>query len=1080
MKQEAVAIYTQNVYALDRGPTMDTARRAENRPRSQETQRPRQQANREQVVQFARREEVDREVRKGFAELQREQERERLSQTRQQVTPQARREPVDQPLPIAPPLPPEAYFPQVPPNLTYDAQEFCEEAEGKPLDFLETSFLTRHYVRLKRKTGSLASIFLSLIRNELLGRTVDITLLDHAAETLPQIQEERIRPERWQRPPIIAGAQDHDPELPLEGINNGDLQRILNRVNIWVRTIGRYNPRVLEQAQEEILRLHENVPQAEIETAARRIHTAQSLLEARARERELEKGGWYGQVGLEDADRELIKEDIGSLVNRAQRETLEGKDLKGDNIDRLFNRMFRKIDTSSKKPFETAFGNAGSIEHTEFMNVLYGEREDAKNDIDRVRADTQALNRARVRYDTIQRLIYKYDQEYDMREILHNAYYIAASEREFKDFAGFCANFASEYADLAFVGKPEVESAMRVREQVLYQIKRQNNGWIPHELVAIDPKSQNNQWERQTEVLMEEMNSKLLFGRRLNQWEMERALALSRGFGMVLLRYPGIVAECELPANPEQFQSQRSMPWERIAWELNPMDHLIKRFNMGREVMAAFSYNRARKAGWKPWNQDELKQTLAFHAVTGTVHLGEDSTRGVDRHNVFKIGGPLEHTGWRMYTSALQQDMRELRPLLDKDPGLATKLLFNHYRTGDLADYRDQFLRERADLPDDQLQKAWKEEKERYTKEHDIKTEWSSQDREDLQKAADRIPHVMLRIITDKSYQLASSEQKEAILREIFGNDYAPPGSPGYKRFQEIYTQIETDLTYAKENLMKRRRRAIDEGESGMSRFIRGTEETPPEDRLMDDDFEVIAGDDPTGERRNRMRRLHTVVKRVFAEEEDLVKRIIEKHQDRGFMFALTGEDVPWGEFAFIQTGGRGFITRKVNDSFQDKLATDEMIAMLKNIKDYTKPEQAYEQIRKVFANAEIHDYDRAQEAVMFLAEGVVRLFQKDGLTKIPIIGEIISAKNRFLRRGDSYAQTIWGRALAPAWDDDDIYNFLEMFKRILNDGSKIDELRKQVGATSIKALWARGKIGLYLAIALFLYEFTEKVVESK
>lgn len=197
---------------------MDIASRAEN----ENTKQPeKSQKLLEQALQkqLAKREEVAEEVKKAIQQLQKEQEpSEKISRTggkqTQQMVKDLKQERVEGSISKAP-LPPDAYFPEVPPSLAYEAQSFCADAGGIPLPYLETWFLTQQYIQLKRRAGSLSSTFLSSIRNELLTRTVSIPVLDEVAQNLPVSPKEKLENE-WRDHYKKKFGIDNIYNLPLE------------------------------------------------------------------------------------------------------------------------------------------------------------------------------------------------------------------------------------------------------------------------------------------------------------------------------------------------------------------------------------------------------------------------------------------------------------------------------------------------------------------------------------------------------------------------------------------------------------------------------------------------------------------------------------------------------------------------------------------------------------------------------------------------------------------------------------------------------------------------------------------------
>ncbi len=889
--------------------------------------------------------------------------------------------------------------------------------------------------------------------------------------------------------PISGGA--NGVHIQADDIQDPRIRRELERLNNFMDVNdGVHDTTLLQEADKHIGRL-EGVNPADRSNALNRIraeqvaarqHMEQEALRHKPQRNRREEESddldfhptdFYGATKLSKNEIENIPKWIEQMIKtvRDRSEAHGGDhglhavsgDLEHNDLDQLFNRMFRRVDNSPRESFEHAFGQVGSQEETEFFTQIQQYRFQLQKEHKHEESGV------------VEQIIHKYEVEKSARSTLHNAYYIADSGREMKDFVGFIATFASEYADAAFQNAPEVEAAVRVREQVLFQIKRENNGFIPHSVIAFNPKIYGSEFDHRAKAMMRTMNGKKLFGDILGEWKIDRALELSRGLGMVTWRYLEIVAECPLPDINGSNKAQQSIPWELITWDMNPMDHKVKRYRIGRQMQSILIAGGTRtKQGM--WDKNELSGALEQYEISKNIDESSGFVSGMDRNNLFKIGGPFTHTGWRTFVAAMDENMEGLEPMLENDPGVAIKLLFNRYHDHDQVKERDAFLKSPgvAGLSTAETKRLWDEEKER-TKDA-ANERWSDDDANAFKSTTARIPHVMLRLITDPGYKLLDPEERTKLMRDIFGDRVNQPG------FQEYYSNVETQLTIAKEGLLKRRREYIAEKER-REKAHESLEGLVFKNRLVDDpddpddDFKLITDDGL----RDQAITLHRVMTDRMDNDDTLVEKIIEKHKARGFMFAITAEDIPWGEFAYRKTGGRGFFTRKANDNMADKGATDELMNILKNIKQFKKPEQIYESIYKMFMAAETHDLDRAQDAVIFVLKGIIRVYQKDGILKIPILGDLESARRQATGQyeGDSLAQDFYGRSIAPAWDDDAIYNLISMFQPIL-EKDQIEALRKEVGATLGKALWAKSKLAIYLGLITFMLEFFNKLTKTK
>ncbi len=920
-------------------------------------------------------------------------------------------------------------------------------------------------------------IYNRLLTEELRKRDIDTVGLfhqlnqkiDEAGFTLRGVGAAPLTDERYDQPSLAAIVTEINSEAERLGENRS------------------LNPEYLMVQRERVQRLIDNatipviaIPQAHelINTLNERINI-ENEREGQQRERQQIEGGHIRvetigdrsvrrQLGLQHErmllleEKQAMRNAIDEIYTRAHGVPKELAE--HEALDELFNRMFEYADQGLREEFRQAFG-IGEREKEIFKQELSNMIDEYRKELEKA-PDANSRNMWRDKAAIVGKFQDKYDVEFTTRELLHNAFYIVETEREFEDFAKFVKNFQSGFADQAFLNAPEVETALRIREQVLYELRREHGGYLPPELVTYNTGKGETEWEKRTKELMDKLNEKGFFsptGQHVKEWKIHRALSLSRGLGMVLLRFPEIVAEGMLPSPVGDWQAQASLPWEKIVWDLNPLDHKVKRYEFGHGSQAILYAARHRtKKGL--WNQDELKHVLKQDAVSVLGTFGDDE-RIADMRNLFRTGGPVSHTGWRGYLAALKEDRSALKDNLKRNPGLAMSNIFNRYETNGLGQKRyERYLQNKQmeDLDPEKAEREWEEEVKRLEGTPEFagkKVAWERAETESWKNSSRRIPHAILRIVLDEANMLLKKPERNALIRRV---EQAAGGPIGSAHF----TEIEHALELAKEHLMKRRRDAEREHRPF----------TEDDDQLKAEDFGLIEDEHVRVQAQN----LHRVVVSEMDTNTDLLHKIFEKVDKRMFPYAVTMQDVPWSELNFAQTGPRGFFTRKVNDAESVAQADVELEKLIKHLHQFKSGEEVAAQMVAIFDKAEIYDYTRAQEAMADLAIGVIRYFEKDGITKIPILGEILGPINAIRGRGQSFAQTLGG-AHCMAWDSDDIYAFTEHLRQMfINDRGKIDMIRKETGGTLWHAIGKKTKIAFYLLGIFLSYEMVEKLISEK
>jgi len=161
-------------------------------------------------------------------------------------------------------------------------------------------------------------------------------------------------------------------------------------------------------------------------------------------------------------DRKLTEEEKEQITNAK----------KPEEIEKLFNRMFDRVDSRPQADFTTAFGTIGIFEHDEFMKTLN----------EAITENNDKGNRPRAKELTL--IVQRFANERAARETIHNAYFGVLAGADTEKMAGFIDSFNSGWADMAF-SKGGVTQAMHFYEQALLIVRESAGGFLkPVEVVG--------------------------------------------------------------------------------------------------------------------------------------------------------------------------------------------------------------------------------------------------------------------------------------------------------------------------------------------------------------------------------------------------------------------------------------------------------------------------------------------------------------------------------------------------------------------------------------------------------------------
>ena len=731
-------------------------------------------------------------------------------------------------------------------------------------------------------------------------------------------------------------------------------------------------------------------------------------------------------------------EDRGRYFNTAERRAILTN---SDERERVFEEIFIGVDANPGVQFETAMGLEPRGRLDEFYATLSHARIFDNNGNDITDLPNAVAQVAKER----ERLTREFSARGEIRRVLHNANWsVSMGGGDIDQFAQAMSTFQSEYVDLIFAD-PLVSTAMHMFEQSFQQIKAENNGRLPYEELAWDfKKGESNLENRVWDLMRKGIEAGTV--PTVSEWRLRRSIILARGFGVISLRFPEIAATARLPEETplagayEKAEKLASIYGEAVARYLDPLEHVIEKFNIGENERALlYFFLTGDKSHFE--STDQLREALKMGA-----HLEGSDKRLIDIINLWRIGGPFSQSSWRVFTS-----MKGMSPEDVQRSGLGMR----EARVG--GDLEDEVIGQENDDPN------WsgKSEKERAG---EVKTRMKNKESlkniERLDMWKDALKANPLRVM----WTLETKEpgRRMQFLREALGNIS-----------QDEVKQIEQDLMIIQENTVT----CLQLPQADPRRIVYGNAPNAPEMLKYD----IIGGNNPTPADNERQRRVRLYVEKIRQEASAsnyrIIKSFFEKTPAEGtpFPFVIGMEDIPFSDFNFINTGGRGFF-RRINDYANSVKATNELTGLILKIPTSHNIEPLIESIAKI--KEAVSNYDRriAMEILPFIEEGIIRVYDKDVLARLPGgIGAVVS-----LLKDSSFAQEAFSRE-AMSWDEGDKFNFTRhLMQNNLADKADIIKLRKRVGATyanvGVDILRTYGQ----LALLLLAYEMAKGVVPSE
>jgi hypothetical protein len=699
--------------------------------------------------------------------------------------------------------------------------------------------------------------------------------------------------------------------------------------------------------------------------------------------------------------------------------------------EHIFEEIFVGVDSNPGVDFRSALSlEAGSrldgffsiLEHAEVFDEVTGEK--ITNDASR-KADVESAK---------QRLNHEFSGRREIRRILHDANYSGAGGGDIEAFARSMETFQSEYVDLIFQD-PLVGTAMHMFEQAFQQTKADNGGQLPYEELAWDYKKGSSKLEDKVWTLMrQELN---MTGIDVPEWRLRRSIILARGFGVASLRFPEIAAQARLPEESvfadatDRAARFGSIYGEAIARYLDPIEHIIEKFAIGGQDRALLYYFLTGDHA-QIHSPEELRRALAMKSHLEST---EDGKRLIDIVNIFRIGGPFSQSSWRSFMA-----MKDFSPEERQRSGIG---IIEGRVSGDVEDDIRNSVKNDPNFAGKSREELQAEIDKRMKSEKPGKI---------LEKRLamwkDALKANPLRVMWQ--WEEKSPGQRVSLLSEALGISEADA--------KALLPSVEQDLILIQENTVQ-----------GLAK---GTITYADAEML---DFSKI--EDPV-RRENARKYVKMIRDKASADDYAFIKSMFEKTPAEGspFPYIIGFEDIPFSDCDFINAGGRGF-ARRINDYANSVKATNELIGLLTAIPTTHNIGPLVESLNKIKQAVSQYDLSIAMDVVPYLARGIIRMYDKDLISKLPLgVGTVVG-----MVHNSSFAQEQYGRK-AMTWDETDKFNFTShlLNNGLVKPGVDLDKLREDVGATKLDTTIDMFRTYGQLALLMLLYGIAKEVASDK
>jgi len=643
-----------------------------------------------------------------------------------------------------------------------------------------------------------------------------------------------------------------------------------------------------------------------------------------------------------------------------------------------------------------------------------------------------------------------------LAQMIHNA--TAAMEggaAKPDKFGEMMERFTPELLDQLFL-EDEAELTAHLYETGMTTLRSRGDNWIMPELVGHDPHQRISEIDKWVRKRFEEVVkardglSQEEFEKEWPEQRIKRAMALGKGYEMIVLRMPEMVARGRIPQYITEAGIVISPAYEDFVRTLDMFEHFMEKFQGYDDP--GFYFWMFLLTGEKVSFQSK-KDMIDFFQRKYNVHPG--SLRMTDVVNFLDAGGHWSKTGWRreMVTEDIDEEDKKWLGLAfriaehRKDPKKKKEIILEEFERNPLRILREAELQD-GEIFDYQLGR---------------------------------------KVVYQTLRNLGRSETESKTKAEEFFPP-EPKQRPGEKK-----EDFEKRLNHFRKIELKKVRQArgevLDPIEDSLI-LLAQLEADWEKGRKGRIDFSQIR--DPQA--RKRAEAYYQAIKKVVVEEKADWREwngrkkddtLIDYLAQKDFPYAPGLEDTPWSRLNFAKMGHKGF-ARRLRDYMAAESSMKALYSLQTSFAKLRKPEDLVKQIDEVWLAMGNYDKVSARERMTKIYEGIGRFNSADYLKRyLPApLGSIVDWARDFLGLGtSSYAKEIFGEA-ACSWRAVDLQNFLK-HARLAGHITKEQEeklaekLRCTFGSVAVEFLsrWTPAFIGL--VIYTFIKQLAEELQEQ-